>query len=80
MALPQRATDLSSAASPSDVQRTRRRTFRRLSRNSSGAEKSYEVSCLYPNRSMPLPIGDLDTSLDLCATCTAGNILRSDED
>lgn len=80
MALPQRLADISPAASHSDGQRIRRCTFRRLSRVAAGSERYYEVSCLYPDRRMPLPIGDLESSRDICATCTAGHIFRPDED
>jgi len=80
MALPQRLTDSAPGSSPFDGQRIRRCTFRRLNRIAAGVEKFYEVSCLYPDRRMPLPIGDLETSQEICMTCTAGHIFRPDED
>jgi hypothetical protein len=80
MALPRHLVDLSPAACPSNGQRIRRCTFRRLSRIEVGPDGSYEVSCLYPDRRMPLPIGDLLTSQGICATCMAGHIFRPDED
>ena len=78
MALPKRVTELEPFATP-EALRTRRCTFRRLSRLSPLPGSSYEASCLYPDRRVPLPIGDLETSLEICATCTAGHIFRPDE-
>ena len=60
--------------------RIRRCTFRRLNRVSAGAQPLYEVSCLYPNRQLPLPLGDLDSSTAICAACEANHIFRPDED
>jgi hypothetical protein len=60
--------------------RIRRCTYRRLSRVSSGAETGYEVSCLYPDRRLPLPLGDMASSLPICADCSASHIFRPDED
>lgn len=60
--------------------RMRRCTYRRLSRVSSGAESTYEVSCLYPDRRLPLPLGDMTSGLPICAECAAGHIFRPDED
>ena len=60
--------------------RIRRCTYRRLSRVSLGIEASYEVSCLYPDRRLPLPLGDMASSSPICAECTAGHIFRPDED
>jgi hypothetical protein len=80
MALPQRIPELAPALAPVDAQRIRRCTFRRLSRIPAGSGPEYEVSCLYPDRRMPLPIGDMETSLEICAACTAGHIFRPDED
>ena len=60
--------------------RIRRCTYRRLSRVSSGTESMYDVSCLYPDRRIPLPLGDLEMSSAICAACTADHIFRPDED
>jgi hypothetical protein len=38
------------------------------------------VSCLYPDRRLPLPLGDLESSAAVCATCAAEHIFRPDED
>jgi hypothetical protein len=80
MALPQRVSEPDPTVAPLDAQRIRRCTFRRLSRIAADSGRSYEVSCLYPDRRMPLPIGDLETSLEICGACTAGHIFRPDED
>ncbi len=60
--------------------RIRRCTFRRLIAVEAGAERIYEVECLYPERRVPIPLGDLDTATPICNTCTASHIFRPDED
>jgi hypothetical protein len=80
MALPQRITELEPTAAPFVAPRIRRCTFRRLSRVGPGSESGYEVSCLYPNRRVPLPLGDFDASAEICLACTASHIFRPDED
>ena len=80
MAMPQRVIEPKPTVVPLDGQRIRRCTFRRLSRIAALSAQSYEVSCLYPDRRMPLPIGDLETSLEICGSCVAGHIFRPDED
>jgi hypothetical protein len=80
MALPQQVTDLESVPLAAAVQRVRRCTYRRLGRIGSGADSGYEVSCLYPDRRVPLPIGDPETSLAICWACTANHTFRPDED
>jgi hypothetical protein len=76
MALPQRVTEFEPVAAALVAPRIRRCTFRQLSRIDSG----YEVSCLYPNRRVPLPLGDLEASAGICADCTASHTFRPDED
>ena len=88
MALPQRITEFEPIAVPAEVPvaapaaapRIRRCTFRRLSRVSGNSEAVYEASCLYPDRRVPLPLGDLDAGLGSCADCMASHIFRPDED
>ena len=80
MALPQRVTEFEPTVVPVEAPRIRRCTFRRLSRISTRPDEGYEVSCLYPDRRMPLPIGDLSISLHICAACTASHLFRPDED
>jgi hypothetical protein len=80
MAMPQRMSDPNPTVVALDAPRIRRCTFRRLSRIAADSGQAYEVNCLYPDRRIPLPIGDLDTSLEICGSCTAGHIFRPDED
>jgi hypothetical protein len=60
--------------------RVRRCTYRRLISLDRPKERVYEVECLYPDRKVPVPLGDLDTSLPVCNACTAAHIFRADED
>ena len=79
MALPQRVTEFEPIAAPMAL-RIRRCTFRRLSRIPARPESEYEVSCLYPDRRVPLPLGDLEASAEICRACAASHIFRPDED
>lgn len=60
--------------------RIRRCTFRRLIQVDAGDQRVYDVECLYPDRKVPIPIGDLDTAMGVCNDCTAAHIFRPDED
>ena len=80
MALPQLVTELQPIAGLLTAPRIRRCTFRRLSRIGAASELGYEVSCLYPSRRVPLPLGDLESSAEICLACTADHIFRPDED
>ena len=60
--------------------RIKRCTFRRLIQVDGGVERTYEVECLYPERHVPIPLGDLDSAMPICNTCTAAHIFRPDED
>jgi hypothetical protein len=80
MALPLRVSEPEPVVLPTAAYRIRRCTFRRLSRLESGAEPSYDVSCLYPDRRLPLPLGDVESSAGICAVCAADHIFRPDED
>ena len=40
--------------------RIKRCTFRRLIQVEAGGERVYDVECLYPDRKVPIPLGDLD--------------------
>jgi len=60
--------------------RIRRCTFRRLIQVELGAERLYEVECLFPDRKLPIPLGDLDSASPICNTCTAAHVFRPDED
>lgn len=79
MALPQRITEFEPVVGPHEAPHVRRCTFRRLSRVEIANESEYEVSCLYPDRRLPLPLGNLESSAAVCAACTADHIFRPDE-
>jgi hypothetical protein len=83
MALPlQVPADLGHEADPSRLapHRIRRCTYRRLVSLDRTHERIYEVECLFPDRRLPIPLGDLDSSLPICNACTAGHLFRPDED
>lgn len=80
MALPQPSTELEPVAAPRAAPRIRRCTFRRMSRVEIAGRAAYEVSCLYPDRRLPLPLGDLESSAAVCAPCQADHVFRPDED
>lgn len=61
-------------------QRIRRCTFRRMSNLGRAGEGLYVVECLYPDRRLPLPLGDLESATPICNACTAAHIFRPDED
>ena len=60
--------------------RIRRCTFRRLVHVSTTPERVYDVECLFPDRRVPIPLGDLETATPICNACTAAHIFRPDED
>ncbi|OGO56813.1 MAG: hypothetical protein A2V84_09150 [Chloroflexi bacterium RBG_16_70_13] len=60
--------------------RIRRCTFRRLIQVELKDQRVYDVECLYPDRKIPIPIGDLDAAMPVCNACTAAHIFRPDED
>ena len=60
--------------------RIKRCTFRRLINLEMGAERVYDVECLYPDRKLPIPLGDLEAATPICNTCVAPHIFRPDED
>ena len=83
MALPLTATD--SAAPDADAtrlapHRVKRCNYRRLISLERPNERVYEVECLYPDRKLPIPLGDLDSCIPICNACTAAHIFRADED
>ena len=80
MALPQRIIEIEPVAAPPEAPRIRRCTFRRLSRLQIDGRTVYQASCLYPDRRLPLPLGEFDASAAVCAVCTADHIFRPDED
>ena len=60
--------------------RIKRCTFRRLINVESNADRIYDVECLYPDRKVPIPLGDLETATPICNACIAPHIFRPDED
>jgi hypothetical protein len=35
---------------------------------------------MYPDRRLPLPLGDLETGVAVCTGCVADHVFRPDED
>jgi hypothetical protein len=60
--------------------RIKRCTFRRVIHIDSGEERVFDVECLYPDRRVPIPLGDLESAMPICNGCTAPHIFRPDED
>jgi hypothetical protein len=60
--------------------RIRRCTFRRIIQVDVTGERIFDVECLYPERRVPVPLGDLDSATPICNACTAPHIFRPDED
>jgi hypothetical protein len=60
--------------------RIKRCNYRRLISLERPRERVYEVECLYPDRKLPIPLGDLDSCMPICNACTAPHIFRADED
>lgn len=58
----------------------RRCTYRRLVAVRREPPPIYEAECLYPERIVPIPLGDLEAARPICAACTAAHIFRPDED
>ena len=60
--------------------RIKRCTFRRLIDVEAGSDRVYDVECLFPDRKIPIPLGDLESATPICNACTAPHIFRPDED
>jgi hypothetical protein len=60
--------------------RIRRCTYRRIVQVDITGERVYDVECLYPERRLPIPLGDLESATPICNACTAPHIFRPDED
>jgi hypothetical protein len=60
--------------------RIKRCNYRRLVSLEQPKERVYGVECLYPDRKLPIPLGDLDSATPVCNACTAAHIFRADED
>jgi hypothetical protein len=72
--------DPGAEAQPLAAVRIRRCTFRRLIAVDRASGRIYDVDCLYPDRTLPLPLGDLEAATPICNACTALYIFRADED
>ena len=60
--------------------RIRRCTFRRVTVVDRRRERTFDADCLYPDRALPMPLGDLECATPICNACTATGIFRADED
>ena len=80
MAIPRQVAHVEPNASGLAAHRIRRCTFRRLIQLEIGRERATDVQCLYPDRRLPVPLGDLDSAIPICNACTAPHIFRPDED
>ena len=80
MALPLQVIQPATDAFHLAPHRIRRCTFRRLIDVEAGNDRVYDVECLYPDRKVPLPLGDLDSATPICNACTAPHTFRPDED
>jgi hypothetical protein len=78
VALEARAIETAAGAVQRD--HLRRCTFRRLAAVRSGSRHLYAVECLYPDRLLPVPLGELATARPICDACTAAHVFRPDED
>ncbi|MBP1704751.1 MAG: hypothetical protein H6Q36_490 [Chloroflexi bacterium] len=60
--------------------RIRRCTYRRLIATEPAPAHRYDVECLFPDRLLPMPLGDLPAATPICNACAAPHIFRADED
>ena len=60
--------------------RIKRCTFRRVTAVERRREQTYDVECLFPDRSLSMPLGDMESAMPICNACTAWGIFRADED
>jgi len=60
--------------------RIKRCTFRRLIDVQVDGERVYDVECLFPDRKVPIPLGDLESAMPVCNACVAPHTFRPDED
>ena len=74
--LQDQVADTSALAAP----RIRRCTYRRLILVEARPVQVYDVECLFPDRKLPIPLGDLDSAMPICNACTAAQIFRADEE
>jgi hypothetical protein len=60
--------------------RIKRCTFRRVTAVDRRRGRTYDADCLFPDRALPMPLGDLENAMPICNACTASGIFRADED
>ena len=60
--------------------RIRRCTYRRLIQLHVSGERVIDIECLFPDRRLPIPLGDMESATPICNDCTAAHIFRPDED
>jgi hypothetical protein len=65
------------APAPSHI---RRCTYRRLVAVERKAPAVYDVECLFLDKLVPVPLGDLESARPICNSCTARPVFRPDED
>ena len=60
----------------------RRCTFRRVTavKSGRGDAPQYDVACLFPDRTRPMPLGDLESAHTICNSCVAQGTFRPDAD
>ncbi len=80
IATPAAASTLVADESRIAPHRIKRCNYRRLVSMERPRERVYEAECLYPDRKLAIPLGDLDSCLPICNACTAPHIFRADED
>ncbi|MBA2702158.1 MAG: hypothetical protein H0U58_10700 [Chloroflexi bacterium] len=45
-----------------------------------GSDRVFDVECLFPDRKIPIPLGDLESATPICNACAAPHLFRPDED
>ena len=80
MALPQLSPEPTPTSAEAAASHIRRCTFRRLIAVERRPAPVYDVECLFPDRSVPIPLGDLESARPICNSCTARPVFRPDED
>lgn len=80
MALPHPTAEPAYTPAPGLESHIRRCTFRRMVTVEHRPEAVYDVQCLFPDRVIPIPLGDLESARPICNACTARPVFRPDED
>jgi hypothetical protein len=80
MALPLPVMDPEVDAHRLGPARIRRCSFRRVIDAGAVSRRAYDVECLYPERTVPIPLGNLESARPICNACCATGIFRADEE